>query len=252
MFRVIRLLCALISGMIFCGMQALGSEEIPILLYHHINDVPANASRPMHRWSLSPEKFEAQMDWVFRHRFHPITMQQLIGHLKHAQALPPKPIVLSFDDGLKDHYSVVFPILKKRGFVATFFIITDSVGHSAFMDWEKILEMSGAGMDIEAHTVTHPNLADVSHEQARFEIFQSKSVLEKHLNKTVIVLAYPYGKYTQDVIAITKSAGYEGAVTLSGLNGGYLFRADQSYTLQRFAIEGQDNLDCVAHIKGFD
>lgn len=112
--------------------------------------------------------------------------------------------------------------------------------------------MSAAGMDIQAHTLTHPKLSTLSHEQAEYEIRGSKKILERHLNKPVTVLAYPYGSYNEDVIAITKSAGYEGAVTVSGWNDGYLYRADRSYTLVRYAIEGGDNLDCIAHIKGFE
>ena len=161
-FRTARLLCALTVSMILGGSVygfpyhpvlsvPVKQQNIPILLYHHIKVVPTNASAAMRRWSLSPKGFEAQMNWVVIHGFHTITMEELIGHLKHGLSLPPKPIVLSFDDGWKDNYSVVFPILKKHKFVATFFIITDSVGHSAFMNWGQILQMSVAGMDIQEH-----------------------------------------------------------------------------------------------------
>ncbi len=254
-YRTARLLCALMVGIVWGGSVygfPVKEQNTPILLYHHVNVLPAHMSKAMRRWSLSPQKFEAQMDWVAAHGFHTITMEQLIRHLKHGLALPPKPIVLSFDDGWKDHYSVVFPILKKHDFVGTFFIITDSVGHSAFMNWKQILRMSAAGMDIQAHTLTHPRLSTLPHEEAQHEIVESKRILEKHLNKPVTVLAYPYGCYNDDVIAIAKAAGFEGAATVSGLNGGYLFRADQSYTLERYAIEGGDNLEYIAHIKGFD
>lgn len=235
------------------GGDASANEQFtPILLYHHINVLPAHMSRAMRRWSLSPQKFESQLDWVENHGFHTVTMEQLIDHLKHGLNLPPKPIVLSFDDGLKEHYSVVLPILKKYHFVGTFFIITDSVGHSAFMNWKQILEMRDDGMDIEAHTLTHPDLSALPHEQAFYEIAGSKAILERHLNKPVTVLAYPYGCYNDDTIAIAKAAGFEGAARVSGINDGYLYRADQSYTLERFAIEGNENLDYLAHIKGFD
>ena len=247
-----RSLCVLILCMVFGGDVSANQQFTPILLYHHINVLPAHMSKAMRRWSLSPEKFESQLDWVEGHGFHTVTMEQLIDHLKHGLALPPKPIVLSFDDGLKEHYSVVFPILKKYHLVGTFFIITDSVGHSAFMNWKQILEMRDDGMDIEAHTLTHPNLSTLSHEEAVNEILGSKEILERHLKKPVPVLAYPYGCYNDDTIAIAKAAGFEGAARVSGINIGYLYRADQSYTLERFAIEGNESLDYLAHIKGFD
>ena len=246
-----RLTFALLFGMALCTSASGRVIDTPILVYHHIHELPANASAPMRRWTVLPEVFEAHMDWVASQGYHTITMEQLIGHLKHGLGLPSKPIVLSFDDGWKDHYNVAFPILKKHGFTATFFIITDSVGHSAYMNWAQILEMSAAGMDMQAHTVTHPKLPSISHEQAQYEIVGSKKALEYHLKKPVTVLAYPYGSYDDDVIAITKDAGFEGAATISGLNGGYLFRADQSYTLDRYAIEGGEDLEYLAHAKGF-
>ena len=252
MINTARCLCILIISMVFGGSVHGYQMRTPILLYHHVNVLPAHMSKAMRRWSMSPDQFKAQLDWVSTHGFHTITMEELIGHLKHRLALPYKPIVLSFDDGLKEHYSVVYPILKEHHFVATFFIITGSVGHSAFMDWKQIRQMSADGMDIEAHTLTHPDLAILPYQQAQDEIVGSKRILERHLNKSVTVLAYPYGCYNEDVVAITRAAGYEGAVSVSGINDGYLFRADESFTLQRYAIEGGEDLGYLAHLKGFD
>ena len=98
-------------------------QNIPILLYHHISVLPAHASKSLRRWTLSPETFDDQMDWVKTHGFHTITMDQLFEHMTHGLSLPPNPIVISFDDGLKDHYERAYPELKKLHFVATFFII---------------------------------------------------------------------------------------------------------------------------------
>jgi peptidoglycan/xylan/chitin deacetylase (PgdA/CDA1 family) len=250
--KSVRCLCVFFVGMMWAASAYAFQQNIPILLYHHINTLPVHMSKAMRRWSLSTERFKSQLDWVKTHDFHPVTMEQLIAHIRHGADLPPKPIVLTFDDGLKEHYSVVFPILEKYHYVGTFFIITDSVGHSAFMKWPQILQMSAAGMDIEAHTLTHPNLSTLPHEQAQVEITGSKEILERHLKKAVTVFAYPYGCYNDDTIAITKAAGFEGAARVSGINDGYVYRADQSFTLERFAIEGNESLDYLAHIKGFD
>ena len=226
--------------------------KTPILVYHHIKILPKDASLRLRRWTISPNKFDAQMDWIASHGFHTITMNQLFTHIKKGLALPSKPLAITFDDGLKDHYVEAFPILLKHHFVATFFIITDSVGHSAYVNWDQIRQMSAAGMDIQAHTITHPDLSTISHQEARHEIYDSKIILEKHLKKPITVLAYPYGCYNEDVMALSKAAGYEGAVSVSGINRGYLFRADQSYSLVRYAIEGGESLDYLAHTKGFD
>ncbi|MFA5363446.1 MAG: family 10 glycosylhydrolase [Candidatus Omnitrophota bacterium] len=240
--------CAHVSGY----SRDIASEkraDVPILLYHHIADLPAGAGRAQRRWTISPEKFDAQMGWVAQHGFHPVTMAQLNAYLKHGLPLPYKPIVISFDDGWKDQYRNAVPILKKYNFSATFFIITDSVGHSDYMNWEQVREMSDSGMDIEPHSHTHSRLSVLPPEQAWREISGSKRLLEDNLHKPVSVFAYPYGSYGEDVISMVKDAGFDSAVTVNGLNGGYLFRADRSYVLSRYAVEGEDNLDDAALLK---
>ena len=144
---------------------------------------------------------------------------------------------------LKDHYTVAYPVLKKHHFIGTIFY--HNRRGCAFplpCEMDADPEVSANGMDIEAHTLTHPNLASVPHAQAVHEGTDSKGFLEEHLNKKIAVLAYPYGRYTEDVIAVTKQAGYEGAVSVC-FNDGYLYRADQSFTLPRYAIEGGESLD---------
>ncbi|MFA5144513.1 MAG: family 10 glycosylhydrolase [Candidatus Omnitrophota bacterium] len=224
--------------------------SVPILLYHHIARLPDGASRSQQRWTLSPEKFDKQMQWLASQGFHPVTMEQLIAHLKHGLPLPAKPIVLSFDDGWKDQYYAALPILKRYNFSATFFIITDSVGHSAYMNWQQLREMSASGMDIQPHSSSHQKLPLLPRELALKEIIDSKKALESHLNKPALVFAYPFGTYSREVISMAKAAGFEGAVTVNGLNGGYIFRNDESYTLPRYAVEGDDKLKNIARACG--
>ncbi len=243
--------CASFSTRHNTAIAGLNVSGIPILVYHHIHEIPADASASLRRWTLTPEAFEGQMDWIASQGYHIITMAQMLDSLKQGRAMPGKPLVLTFDDGWKDHYTTVLPVLKKHGFAATFFIITDEVGHSAYMDWDQVLALSSDGMDIQAHTVTHPRLPDLTHAQAWHEIAVSKKVLEIRLKKPVTVLAYPYGRYDDEIIAITKDAGYEAAATINGFNGGYLLRADQRYAINRYALEGTDDLPDLAASKGF-
>lgn len=223
--------------------------SVPILLYHHIARLPDNATLAQKRWTLTPEKFDDQMRWIAKNGFRPVTMAQLSDHLRDGSPLPFKPIVISFDDGWKDQYKNAIPILKKYNFNATFFIITDLVGHSAYMNWDEVSKISDFGMDIEPHSHTHARLPALSAERARKEINQSKKILESHIKKPVSVFAYPYGSYDDEIISFIKDAGFDAAVTVSGLNGGYLLREDQAYTLSRYAVEGSDKLDHISQLK---
>lgn len=228
------------------------TPKITILLYHHIEDMPDSVKPAKRRWAMSPQKLSDHLDWIEKEGFQTITMEQWVSHLRNGDQLPPKPIILTFDDGWKDQYTEAFPLLKKHHFTATFFIITGSVGHSAYLSWEQIKEMAEAGMDIQSHTLNHPRLPVLSKDKALHEILDSKKELESRLNKPVTILAYPYGLYDQDVIDITQQSGYQAAVTVGGLNGGYLLRQDKTYLMSRYAIEWGDDLARINRWRHFD
>lgn len=226
-------------------------KDIPVLLYHHIEPVQSSFNAQRRRWTMTPEKFESQIEWILRQGFAVITLKELFEARKKAIPLDGRTVVLTFDDGWKDHYARVFPILKKHGLKATFFIVANSVGNSSYMDWPEILEMESAGMDIQSHSLTHPKLTTIDRQQSWREISESKKILDGHLRKPVTIFAYPFGYYDQRIIQMVKDAGYQGAVTVSGLNAGYLTREDKAFTYIRYALEGRENLETVARIKKF-
>lgn len=149
------------------------ARPVPVLIYHHVEDLPPTAGHSQKRWTLSPKKFESHLAWLAKHGFQPVTMKELMDMEQGAMPLPEKPIVLTFDDGWKDHCHTVWPLLKKFGFKATFFVIPKSVGHSAYMDWPQIQELAASGMDIQSHSMTHPKLTTISKQAAWREISES-------------------------------------------------------------------------------
>lgn len=213
--------------------------NVPILMYHHFNDLPNNATPLALTWTVKPQNFEAHMNWLSQQGFHTITMAQLVGHLTRHQPLPTKPLIISFDDGWAEDYSVAFPILKKYNFIGVFFIYTRPLDRPGFLSWGQVEEMSGAGMEIEAHTLTHPHLRSLAPDAAAKEIGESKGILENRLHKPVVAFAYPFGEYNAAIIEMVKRAGYECAVTI---NSGYRQRADQIFLLQRIRVSYQDTL----------
>jgi peptidoglycan/xylan/chitin deacetylase (PgdA/CDA1 family) len=214
--------------------------SVPILMYHHVQDLASDATELQLTWTVSPQNFDAQMALVARRGFHTITMGQLVAHLKGGKPLPAKPIVISFDDGWEEQYATAFPILKKYHLIGTFFVYTRPIDHGQFMTWAQLKEMSAAGMDVQAHTLTHPHLRTLPPDEAMKEIADSKSIIETHLGKPVVAFAYPFGEYNVSIIDMVKRAGYESAVTLAA---GYQQRADELFTLHRIRVSYQDTLD---------
>ncbi|MDE3088063.1 MAG: polysaccharide deacetylase family protein [Chloroflexota bacterium] len=224
----------------FVTAPAPGSAAIvPILMYHHIQDLADGASELRLTWTVSPENFDAQMAWIAQRGFHAISMAQLAAHLKHSQPLPAKPIVVSFDDGWEEQYTVAFPILKKYDLSGTFFVYTNPIDHKEFMTWAQLQEMSTAGMDIQAHTLSHPHLRALAPDAAMKEIADSKTILETRLGKPIVAFAYPFGEYNAAIIGMVKQSGIELAVTLAA---GYRQRPDELFTLHRIRVSYNDAL----------
>lgn len=128
-------------------------------------------------------------------------------------ALPPRAVALTFDDGYRDNYTNVFPVLRRYGFTATFFVITGKVGHPGYMSWAELREMSAAGMLIESHTVTHPVLTRLPAPALERELVQSRQALWLNLGIDSRVLCYPYGAYDPGVMGAARAAGYIMAFT---------------------------------------
>lgn len=215
------------------------SAVVPILMYHHLQDLNG-ASELVETWTVAPASFDAQMSLVVQQGFHAITMAQLVGQLRDGQPLPAKPIVISFDDGWAEQYTVAFHILEKHHLIGTFFVYTRPIDHAAYMSWAQLEEMSAAGMDIQAHTLTHPHLRELAPSEAMKEISESKQILETRLGKPVVALAYPYGEYNTSIIDMLKRAGFASAVTLAA---GFNQRTDELFTLHRIRVSYRDTLD---------
>ncbi|MDU2064992.1 MAG: polysaccharide deacetylase family protein [Sporomusaceae bacterium] len=208
-------------------------QGVPVLNYHQINDRDHNAL------TVSSSEFEAQMAYLADHGYQTITPDELADYLQLGKPLPRKPILITMDDGYEDNYQVAYPILQRYQAKATIFIITDFVGrYDRYLTWEQIAQMSAHDIDFESHTLSHVDLATVSPTEAQKQLTASKAALEWHLGRPVNYLAYPGGEYSQQIIDMTKAAGYRAAFTVH-------FGRDRIhstlYTLNRIPIFGGNN-----------
>ncbi len=215
--------------------------KLPILMYHHLQVVRPNQSLTFRALSVAPAEFEKQMAYLAAHNYHTIYFSDLIAYFKTQQPLPENPIILTFDDGWLQDYTVAFPILRKYCLVGTFFPPTNWVDHSKYtLTWAEIAEMSAGGMEFGSHTQSHALMHLRTAAQNRLELLNSKQLLEQHMGKPVVALAYPGGMFNASVVQVVVEAGYGAAVTTLG--GNYQ-SADRIYTLHRTAIRYWDTLD---------
>ncbi|MBI2595708.1 polysaccharide deacetylase family protein [Candidatus Daviesbacteria bacterium] len=189
------------------------SVNVPILYYHYIgtNGNPEDVARD--NLSVAPDKFDEQMAYIAKNGYNVITLDTLYAALQGNVTLPPKPVVLSFDDGYIDFYVNAYPVLKKYGFHATSFIPTGLINQGYYLTWAQIKEMDSAGLiSFQAHSVNHLNMPSLSSEQIRYEVNQSKKELEAQIGHPVNFFSYPYGASNEEAWKAVKDAGFAGAV----------------------------------------
>ncbi len=218
---------------------------VPILMYHHIADSPPDADPIRRDLSVSPQTFEAQLRYLVGAGYQPITLRDLIYHLALGASLPEKPVILTFDDGYEDNYTNAYPLLKKYGFVGTFFIVTEPVDRkrAGYMSWAQIEIMSTSGMEIGAHSYTHPDLRGKSVDYIIWQAVGSKEAIEARIQQHVRFFSYPSGRYDEQVVNVLHSANFWGAVTIE--TGTYQ-SSRWPFELQRIRVQGSDTLNMFA------
>lgn len=217
--------------------QTVNPEKFyaPILAYHHIA-----LKRPQNSYFVSPKIFDKQMRWLVDNGYHVISFDKFYTAASDEGTLPEKPVVLTFDDGNVDNYTNALPILIKYDLTATFFIKINGVAKGgAGMTWEKLRQMSSAGMTIGSHSINHNNMAQMGDEELRSELVESKRILEKNLGIKVKYFAYPGGAYSKKTIAAVRDAGYLAAVTTKHKVNQEITSDDSLYTLPRVHIDDE-------------
>jgi len=143
----------------------------------------------------------------------------------------PRPTLLTFDDGLANLYEQALPILRAEQVPALVFVVAGQVGgtsawepHPAHrqlpaLTWERMREMQEEGIAFGSHTMTHPRLSGLPEERCRWELAESKRILEEGLGRPVETLAYPYGDCNERIERAAQELGYRAAfTTVPGLN----------------------------------
>jgi peptidoglycan/xylan/chitin deacetylase (PgdA/CDA1 family) len=207
---------------------------VPILMYHHVG-IPSG------KWRLntvSSKSFAYQMAFMKRHGFEVISFDDLVTGMREGQEFARNTVVIQFDDGYEDNYKYAFPILKKYGFPAMVFLISDKVGTPNFLTWDEIKEMEQYGFTAGAHTRHHVYLPNVSLAKAEDEIAGSKKIIEDHLGHSINYFCYPSGGFTEDIKHLVKDAGYKAAVTTN--RGKDKFNIDL-YELKRIHMNNTDD-----------
>lgn len=185
---------------------------LPILVYHIVRPSYPSDNMAVHTIAITPETFDAEMDYLKKAGYHVVRFVDLEMHFASSTPLPPKPIILSFDDGWSDQFIYAFPILEKYHYPATFFVFTNEIGYRGGLTWNNLRELIASGMTIGDHTRSHPFLTRITSTSTLWsEIDGSKMLLEQQLDIPINEFAYPFGQYNPTIISLVKKAGYKSA-----------------------------------------
>ena len=195
----------------------------PILGYHRVGELKGD-----HVPTVSAGSFERQLACLTRWRMRVIGLDDVVASLEREGITPKRSVVITFDDGYEETYTVAWPILKRFGFSATVFVTPGEVERPGFASWNHIAQMAKDGVTIGSHTMHHSYVPLVSDDRLGEELVDSKRVIEQRIGVPVRFLSYPVGGFTEQAQAVAKEAGYVAACTTN--------RARSRLVVDRYAL----------------
>ncbi len=221
--------------------------NVPILMYHYISELPADADTYRRDLTVIPAHFEEQLHYLQAQGYQSVLLADIYETLTTGKPLPEKPIVLTFDDGYKDAYTDALPLLQKYDFVGEFFLLATPAHYESpqYLTWTDVRAMADAGMSMQAHGRDHYDLTNRPYDFLVYQILGAREAVEAHSGQPVRFFCYPSGRYDAATVAVVESAGYWGAVTTAW---GTELRLDNRFTWPRIRVKGAWSVDYFAHI----
>jgi len=196
--------------------RAADSLRVPILVYHSVMPHHPGQTAEQRVLDVDDSVFVAQLRYLADGGYHVVSFTALVDALEGRDTLPTRAVVLTFDDGWANQYTHAFPILRRFGVTATFFVFTTPIGvDKKLMTWAQLRELQDAGMTIGSHTRTHPVLPDY-HAALHNEVEMSREDIKQHLGRAPDFFAYPFGAWDSASAAWARTAGYRAARTYRG------------------------------------
>jgi peptidoglycan/xylan/chitin deacetylase (PgdA/CDA1 family) len=198
--------------------RAPDSLRVPILVYHNIEPWPRGRPTAALDLTMRPEAFAAQMQYLADHRIPVVSMSALLDALEGKVTLPPKAVVITFDDGRVNQYQNALPVLQRLRFPAMFFPFVHAMDRNPrYFTWAQFREMMAAGMSIGSHGVLHVRVDRVVGPALHTEVTGSRSTLREKLgDKATEFYSYPFGALAAAGDSAVRAAGYRAARAYGG------------------------------------
>jgi peptidoglycan/xylan/chitin deacetylase (PgdA/CDA1 family)/glycosyltransferase involved in cell wall biosynthesis len=220
---------------------------IRVLAYHAIADLRHDPV--LEKYGVPPERFGAQLDDLTRHGWRFISLDDLLGALAGGRIPPERSVLVTFDDAYECLQTTACPILEERGIPAVAFAVAERVGETnewdrpigagvmRLVDARGLRSISGRGIEIGSHAVTHRPLNTIGPDEFERELKGSADILEALGLPRPRVLAYPHGEWSPAVASAAREAGYRAAFTVTP---GVVRTGSDPWTLSRVEVVSED------------
>lgn len=229
----------LLSG---AGLVPASHGRGPVVLMYHSICKGKNASAD--RWDVSVKNFKKQLHLLKSKGWTTVLVRDLLK----ADSLPPRTVVITFDDGFADNFENGFRLLADYGMCATWFIISQQIGSRLRLNTHQLRQMAASGMEIGAHTRTHVRLPELDVAKIEEEVSGSKKDLEDLLSLPVTSFAYPYGLFNEACVEAVRKSGFNIACTT---RTGWFGSDPDILRVRRVAIFSNDSLSTFARKLAF-
>jgi peptidoglycan/xylan/chitin deacetylase (PgdA/CDA1 family) len=217
-----------------------GREAVPILMYHVIAPAPPGA-RYAGLW-VAPEALRAQVAALARAGFHAVTLDAVLDGWEGAATLPPHPVVLSFDDGYLSQGQEAGAILAERGWPGVLNLAWHNLGTPGGITRTRVRQLIAAGWEVDAHSLTHPDLTTLDAAALRHEVAGSRAAIRQAFGVPADAFCYPAGRFDPAVEDAVRAAGYRAATT--ELPGAAVPDQDR-FALSRIRVDAGDGAAAV-------
>ena len=236
-------------------------RRVIILCYHGVTERQERHPDDASGLHIRAQRFEAQLNYLRRH-YNVVSLGQFVEARKNNVPLPDYSVVLTFDDGYRNFLTGALPRLNARKLPVAVFLITDRVraenqsngnawsgaDDETFLSWNEIKQLQRHGVEFGSHTCSHRKLSQLLQPEAERELRVSHQTIGEHLSQTAMPLAFPYGAYSESVIALTRQLPYTCALTT---DAGANTDSTDLFSLRRNLIgDDDDEASFAARVSG--
>jgi peptidoglycan/xylan/chitin deacetylase (PgdA/CDA1 family) len=180
------------------------SYSLPVLTLHSVDNQPDD------QYTITPDEFR-DLVRLLSSEFRPRTLASIIDDIKNGRTADPRDVLITFDDGYQNNYLHARPILLEQGVSAVFFILPAMLGqynlwdHPAtyihpHMTSQEVQSLAADGFEIGSHGLTHHNLIKFGRARIYQELKESRTSLERLLEREITAFSYPFGFYSSMVL----------------------------------------------------